>query len=179
MRDTTGTDFDPTLVRHDGLAAASSSELFNAEEMQAIREQYEERVAAAEERAEELEFQVKRALAAVRDAENDLKKIRASLEGLVGGGVDENTLKNAVRPRHHTPAPIARHAPVIGEPIMGLPGGAPKAPKAARPSTLPGRPDPAPAMPPAKLGPPPIPPSAKSRGPLPPRQLNGYKRLVA
>jgi hypothetical protein len=175
MRDTTGTDFDPTLVRHEGLAAVSSSELFNAEEMQAIREQYEERIAAAEERAEELEFQIKRALAAVRDAENDLKKVRASLEGLVGGSLDENTLKNAVRPRHHTPPPIARQAPVIGEPIMGRPGGAPR----PRPSTLPGRPDPAPAMPPAKLGPPPIPPGATSRGPLPPRQLTGYKRLVA
>ncbi len=165
MRDTTGTDFDPTLTREPVFA----SETFSAEEMQAIREQYEERCAAAEARAEELEFQVKRALAAVRDAENDLKKVRSALEGLVGHEAEENT---AVRPRRHTPPPVARHAPVIGEPIMGIP-------KAARPSTLPGRPEASPPLPQAKLGPPAIPPDAKPKGPLPPRQLNGYKRLVA
>ncbi len=147
-------------------------EMFNSEEMQAIREQYEERIAAAEARAEELEFQVKRALAAVRDSENDLRRVRSSLEGLVDLGADENTLRDAVRSRHHTPPPIARQAPVIGEPIMGMA-------TRNRPSTLPGRPEPAPAPQPAKLGPPPIPPTAKSRGPLPPRALNGYKRMVA
>jgi hypothetical protein len=82
-------DEDPTIttgpVAHDG-------QLFNVEEMQAIREQYEEALEEERGRREELEWQVRMALAAVRDAELDarrsadqLQKVQLTLQALLVG----------------------------------------------------------------------------------------------
>jgi len=137
MRSVMADDFDVTRQEGPRLSAPLG-EMFSSEEMQAIREQYEERIAASEERAEELEFQVKRALAAVRDAETDLAKVRRSLEALVDPAADELT-QPRISPSQLSRAQPHRSGPVIGEPVMGAPG------VRARPSTLPGRPPAAPA----------------------------------
>ena len=179
--DLTRNDEAPTSVRGGG---SSSSQTFDAEEMQAIREQYEERareaeyrleaaeerareveqkLEAAESRAEELEFQLKRVLASVRDGEEQMRKMRISLESMV---------PSEERERRHTPAPMKQpaKAPVIGGPVQSS--------KPSRPATLPGHAVSPPQ--PAKLGPPPLPAPDKPRGPLPPRDINGYhKRMVA
>jgi hypothetical protein len=54
--------------------AQTQGESFNAEEMQAIREQYEERVALADERREELEWKLRLELAKIRDAESSARR---------------------------------------------------------------------------------------------------------
>ena len=66
---------------------------FDAEEMLAIREQYEERIAEVEARREELEWEVRRVLAVVRDAElrarsaaDDIERVYGALRRLVEGG---------------------------------------------------------------------------------------------
>src|SRR5262245_49429413 len=181
--DLTRNDEAPTSVRGGTTQAVQT---FDAEEMQAIREQYEERareaeykleaaderareaeqkLEAAEARADELEFQLKRVLAAVRDGEEQMRKMRISLESLAPA---------EERERRHTPAPMRQpvKAPVIGGPVQTS--------KPARPATLPGHPVSG-SPPPAKLGPPPLPAPDKPRGgPLPPRDINGYhKRMVA
>jgi hypothetical protein len=164
MRTATVTDFDLT---QDGTAtteytSASNTQLFDAEEMQAIREQYEERLEAEIAKREELEWQVRMALAQVRDAElearraaDQMHKIHSTLQSLLGQKKAEPV---AAPPR---PAPVLGVAPVIASAKI-----APVAPtpdKSARQNT-----------------PPPIPLAAKnSRGPLPPRPLNGYKRVIA
>jgi hypothetical protein len=157
------------VTRSEGPPAVSG-DLFTSEEMDAIRDQYEERARAAEARledaegrADELEFQVKRALASVRDCEEQMRKMRIQLEALL-------TASEKTQPRIVSPP---AKAPVIGGPVH-------TPPPRNRPSTLPGHAVTSSAPPPAKLGPPPIPSGAKSRGPLPPRDLNGYhKRMVA
>src|SRR5688572_25970694 len=97
---------------------ALRGDLFTAEEMDAIREQYEERSLKAEReleganaRAEELEFQVKRALAAVRDCEEQMRKMRLQLESML---VED-------RPAPKLPAPPIKAAPVIGGPVLTTP----------------------------------------------------------
>jgi hypothetical protein len=144
--------------------ASASSELFNAEEMQAIREQYEERLEVEIAKREELEWQVRMALAQVRDAELDarraadqMRKIHATLQALLGAKTEQPA----------APVSAPRAAPILGvAPVIAAAKISPVAPtvdKTARPTT-----------------PPPIPLQAKnSRGPLPPRPINGYKRVIA
>jgi hypothetical protein len=64
----TKAEYDELKAQAEG-SVGSTSELFNAEEMQAIREQYAESLAVAEERTEELEWKVRMELAKIRDAE--------------------------------------------------------------------------------------------------------------
>jgi outer membrane protein TolC len=145
------------------------SQTFDAEEMQAIREQYEERLQAeiarreAEvARREELEWQVRMMLAQVRDAEQDalraadqMHKIHATLQSLLGQKAEAPV---AVAPSPPRPAPVLGVAPVIPAKISPVAPGV----GSARATT-----------------PPPIPLAAKnSRGPLPPRPLNGYRRTA-
>jgi len=137
--------------------AQLDGQLFTSEEMQAIREQYDETLAAERaaleaERArnEELEFQLRMALATVRDAElnarrgaDEMQKVHVMLQGLLIGREQAEA---------HKPQPV------------------PRANTQARPT--------------AKIGgPPPIPPKAANganrRGPLPPRDLAPFKRFVA
>jgi membrane protein involved in colicin uptake len=65
-------------------------ERFSAEEMQAIREQYEERLSLLEAQRDELEFKLRMVLARVRDAEqgsrraaDDMAQAHAMLSSLV------------------------------------------------------------------------------------------------
>jgi hypothetical protein len=70
--------------------AGDTGELFNAEEMQAIRDQYEERILVEQERREELEWRLRMELAKIRDAElsarraaDEMRRIEATLQGLL------------------------------------------------------------------------------------------------
>ncbi|MFI5288519.1 MAG: hypothetical protein ACHQ17_02665 [Polyangia bacterium] len=126
--------------------------MFNDEEMLAIREQYEERIAAEVEKREELEWQVRRALAAIRDSEKDARKAADQMSRV------HATLAALLSPGEAAPAPVPKRQP----------------PRSSMP------PRPAPKLPP------PLPPASKTsasppvrRGPLPPRELPGYRRLVA
>jgi hypothetical protein len=165
-------DFDITKER-TAVNEPSNSQLFDAEEMQAIREQYEERLEAEIGKREELEWQVRMMLATVRDAELDarraadqMRKIHATLQSMLGLKPEETAAP--------VPAPAPRPAPVIGV--------APVVSAAKLSPTLPGvgRVAPVPSKQPPRVAPPPIPLAAKNaRGPLPPRPLNGYKRSIA
>src|SRR5689334_687823 len=80
---------DPAVADED------AEEFFSSEEMQAIREQYEERIALEQKRREELEWQVRMALATVRDAEaeaqraaNHMHRVYETLAGLLGERVE-------------------------------------------------------------------------------------------
>jgi hypothetical protein len=124
-------------------------QLFTAEEMQAIREQYEEAVEAERARNEELEFQLRMALATVRDAElnarrgaDEMQKVHVMLQALLLG-------------REHVEAP--RPVP------------APRASTQARPTAKIGGPPPIPPKAAVTSG-------ANRRGPLPPRDLSPFKR---
>jgi hypothetical protein len=161
MRTATADDFDITMERTATTEYHSNSQLFDPEEMQAIREQYEERLEAEIAKREELEWQVRMALAQVRDAElearraaDQMHKVHATLHSLITGKSE-----SAAPAAPSRPAPVLGVAPVIAAKISPV---APALDK-SRPTT-----------------PPPIPLAAKnSRGPLPPRPLNGYKRVIA
>jgi hypothetical protein len=152
-------DFDVT--RDHGPSFADNGEMFNAEEMQAIREQYEERLAAEAEKREELEWQVQRALATMRDAEEDARRAADQMRKV------HLALAEMIK------KPEPELAPVVV---------APRAPVAAPAAKL----QPAAKVAPKRAAPPPIPAAAQSapipgnrRGPLPPRSLNGYKKNVS
>jgi hypothetical protein len=71
-------------------AAGDTGELFNSEEMQAIRDQYEERIIVEQEKREELEWKLRMELAKIRDAElsarraaDEMRRIELTLQGLL------------------------------------------------------------------------------------------------
>jgi hypothetical protein len=151
-------DFDITRER---TAAQDHAQLFDAEEMQAIRDQYEERIALEVAKREELEWQVRMMLANVRDAELDarraadqMRKVHSTLQELLGGKAEA---RPAAPPHEPRPAPVLGVAPVL--PAAKLDPVVPTAPKF-----------------PLRSSPPPIPLNGNSRGPLPPRPLGGYRR---
>ena len=81
-----------TKAEYDALVAKSQGdgERFSAEEMQAIRDQYEERILVAEERREELEWKVRMELAKIRDAElsarraaDEMRRVELTLQGML------------------------------------------------------------------------------------------------
>ena len=85
----TKAEYDELKARAEG-SAGDTGELFNSEEMQAIRDQYEERILVAEERREELEWKVRMELAKIRDAElaarraaDEMRQIEIKLQGLL------------------------------------------------------------------------------------------------
>lgn len=85
----TRAEFDELKARADG-AAAPGGELFNSEEMQAIRDQYEERIAVEQDKREELEWKLRLELARIRDAElsarraaDEMRRIELTLQGLL------------------------------------------------------------------------------------------------
>jgi hypothetical protein len=164
-------DFDITQTN-----LGDKGQFFDAEEMQAIREQYEERLAVEVEKREELEWQVRMALATIRDAELDARraadqmhKVHEVLQSLLS--VQPAAAAQPTRAPSPAPAPRAT-APRATAPRATTP---PPAPRRSSP-TLPGLNPPKPA---AKAAPPPIPAASKSSGPLPPRSLTGYKRLAS
>ena len=65
-------------------ALAEAGERFSSEEMQAIREQYEQRVADHSQKREDLEWRLRLALARLRDVESATDKLRAIQESLKG-----------------------------------------------------------------------------------------------
>ena len=84
-------------------AAAAKGETFNVEEMQAIREQYEERALAAEHRCEELEWRVRLELAKIRDAElsarraaDEIRRVELTLQALLGGDDEPTEVRSVV-----------------------------------------------------------------------------------
>jgi hypothetical protein len=95
----TKAEFDE--LRQKGGAAAG--ETFNAEEMLAIREQYEERAAQAERRCEELEWRVRLELAKIRDAElsarraaDEMRRVELSLSALLTADEDVTEVRSIV-----------------------------------------------------------------------------------
>lgn len=78
------------LRAQSGSAAGDTGELFNSEEMQAIRDQYEERIIVEQEKREELEWKLRMELAKIRDAElsarraaDEMRRIELTLQGLL------------------------------------------------------------------------------------------------
>jgi hypothetical protein len=144
--------FDLTQSRESTFVdPAPRDETFTAEEMLAMREQYAERVAELEAQREELEFRLRRALAALRDAEADSQRTTERIRGLSG---ELSSLLSAVGDEE----PTQVRAPVPARPVA----------KVAVP-------------PPRKSAPPPIPVAARAtnnRGPLPPRNVTGYRRVA-
>ncbi len=97
-------------------AAAPSGELFTAEEMLAIREQYEERTLAEQHRREELEWKIRLELARAREGEvaarkaaNDMSALASSLELLLDGPPQPARAQTPppVRAQSQTPVPAA------------------------------------------------------------------------
>jgi len=85
----TKAEYDELKGRADG-AAGHTGELFNSEEMQAIRDQYEERIIVEQEKREELEWKLRMELAKIRDAElssrraaDEMRRIELTLQGLL------------------------------------------------------------------------------------------------
>jgi hypothetical protein len=71
-------------------SVGDTGELFNAEEMQAIRDQYEERILVEQERREELEWKVRMELAKIRDSElaarraaDEIRQVETRLQRLL------------------------------------------------------------------------------------------------
>jgi hypothetical protein len=71
-------------------SVGNSGELFNAEEMQAIREQYAESLLVEQERREELEWRLRMELAKIRDAElsarraaDEMRRVELTLQGML------------------------------------------------------------------------------------------------
>jgi hypothetical protein len=85
----TKAEYDELKRRAEG-GAGDTGELFNAEEMQAIRDQYEERILVEQERREELEWKLRMELAKIRDAElasrraaDEMRRIEQTLQALL------------------------------------------------------------------------------------------------
>lgn len=85
----TKAEYDELKAQAAG-SAGDPGELFNSEEMQAIRDQYEERILVEQERREELEWRVRMELAKIRDAElsarrasDEMRQVELSLQGLL------------------------------------------------------------------------------------------------
>lgn len=85
----TKAEYEELKARADS-AAGDTGELFNSEEMQAIRDQYEERIIVEQEKREELEWKLRMELAKIRDAElsarraaDEMRRIELTLQGLL------------------------------------------------------------------------------------------------
>ncbi|HEX4457353.1 MAG TPA: hypothetical protein VIA18_05255 [Polyangia bacterium] len=111
--------------------AQTQGESFNAEEMQAIREQYEERVARADERREELEWKLRLELAKIRDAESsarrsadEMQRVERSLVRIL-----EESEGRSAAPQDAAPATQARPVATIEQPAALKPVLAPVLPQ--------------------------------------------------
>lgn len=104
---------------------AASSELFNAEEMQAIREQYVERVEAAEARRDELEWKLRMELAKIRDAElssrraaDEMRRIEITLQALLTDEEDDTQVRSTVPSRRLQPEAAKPQASIALKPAI-------------------------------------------------------------
>ena len=82
-------EYEELKARAEG-SVGGTGELFNSEEMQAIRDQYEERIIVEQEKREELEWKLRMELAKIRDAElssrraaDEMRRIELTLQGLL------------------------------------------------------------------------------------------------
>ena len=112
-------------LKRQAEAGTQTGELFSAEEMQAIREQYEERVAVVEQRREELEWRLRLEVAKIRDAElharraaDEMRRVEQSLQALLDEG-DATHLRSVVpsaplhpvAPKPQAPAGLRKAVP--------------------------------------------------------------------
>ncbi len=104
--------------------AQTQGESFNAEEMQAIREQYEERVARADERREELEWKLRLELAKIRDAElgarrsaDEMQRIERSLVAILAESEARSASPQAAAPATQV-APAIVATPSALKPVL-------------------------------------------------------------
>jgi hypothetical protein len=110
-----------TKAEHEELKARAegrpgdTGELFNSEEMQAIRDQYEERIVVEQEKREELEWKLRLELAKIRDAElsarraaDEMRRIELTLQALLTSDEDVTEVRSTV--------PSARLQPVAPKP---------------------------------------------------------------
>lgn len=112
-------------------ADLAKGETFNVEEMQAIREQYEARAVAAEQRCEELEWRVRLELAKIRDAElsarraaDEIRRVELTLTAMLGGDEEPTEVRSVVpsvslQPVAPRPAALRKVPPPI--PAAGPP----------------------------------------------------------
>jgi len=120
-----------TRAEYDALVAKSQGEgeRFNAEEMQAIRDQYEERLLVEQERREELEWKVRLELARIRDAElsarrsaDEIRRVELTLQALLVEGEDTQVRSTGPSPTLTPVAPKPQAArPVPPPPIPAAP----------------------------------------------------------
>ncbi|HEX8951983.1 MAG TPA: hypothetical protein VF945_09065 [Polyangia bacterium] len=120
----TKAEYDELKARAEG-GAGDTSELFNSEEMQAIRDQYEERILVEQEKREELEWKLRMELAKIRDAElasrraaDEMRRIELTLQALL---TDEDITEvrstvpsarlQAVAPRPQAVMPLRKPVP--------------------------------------------------------------------
>lgn len=115
-----------TKAEYDALVAQTQQandfgELFNAEEMQAIRDQYEERIAVEQERREELEWRMRMELAKIRDAElsarraaDEIRRIELTVQAMLVDG--EDTQVRSVGPSA-TLTPVAPRPQAVIRPM--------------------------------------------------------------
>jgi hypothetical protein len=85
----TKAEYDELQAQAKG-GVGNTGELFNAEEMEAIREQYAESLLVEQERREELEWRLRMELAKIRDAElsarraaDEMRRVELTLQGLL------------------------------------------------------------------------------------------------
>jgi hypothetical protein len=117
-------------------AERASGELFNAEEMQAIREQYVERVEAAEARRDELEWKLRVEVAKIRDAElnsrraaDEMRRIEATLAAMLDDDQDPTQVRS--------PGPSKGLQPVVPKPQAKASASPPPKPATPPPPPLP------------------------------------------
>jgi hypothetical protein len=96
-------------------ALAEAGERFNAEEMQAIREQYEERVELEAQKRDDLEWRLRLAVARLRDVESATDKLRAiqdSLKSVLGEVAEEERSKPPPIPGQRVQPPSVNARPI-------------------------------------------------------------------
>ena len=115
----TKAEYDELKAQAEG-GAGDTGELFNAEEMQAIREQYEERILVEQERREELEWKLRMELAKIRDAElsarraaDEMRRIELTLQGLL-------TDEDVTQVRSTVPSPSLQAVAPKPQAVMSL-----------------------------------------------------------
>jgi hypothetical protein len=119
----TKAEYDELKARAEG-SAGDTGELFNSEEMQAIRDQYEERILVAEERREELEWKVRMELARIRDAElsarraaDEIRQVEIKLQGLLMEDDITQVRSSVPSPSLHPVAPRPQAVVALRKPV--------------------------------------------------------------
>jgi hypothetical protein len=96
-------------------ALAEAGERFSVEEMQAIREQYEERVELEAQKRDDLEWRLRLAVARLRDVESATDKLRAiqdSLKSVLGEVAEEERPKPPPIPGQRVNPPSVNARPI-------------------------------------------------------------------